>query len=116
MVGMEVLSEIAINRPGQGNAVIQLLQGDLSAIPKEQAADILVLSAYPGSYVPVPHTLIAALQDKGLSVEQLAVNKEIDLRDQLGCWLSKPLTPVQQQQFNVKKILCFEPWQQSADQ
>jgi len=113
---MEVLSEIIISRPHQGNALIQLLQGDLSAIPKEHAADILIISAYPGSYVPVPRTLIAALDSKGLSVEQLAKNKAIDLRDQLGCWLSQPLTAIQQEQFNFKKILCFEPWHSTTEQ
>jgi hypothetical protein len=113
---MQVLSEIMIGRPHQDNAVIQLLQGDLSAIPGEHATDILVVSAYPGSYVPVPRTLIAALANKGLSVEQLAKNKAIDLRDQLGCWLSQPLTMAQQEQFNFKKILCFEPWQQTTEQ
>jgi len=113
---MQVLSEIMISRPQQDNAVIQLLQGDLSAIPKEHAADILIISAYPGSYVPVPRTLIAALDSKGLSVEQLAKDKAIDLRDQLGCWLSQPLTAAQQEQFNFKKILCFEPWHSTTEQ
>jgi hypothetical protein len=113
---MQILSEIMISRPQQDNAIIQLLQGDLAAIPKEHAADILIISAYPGSYMPVPRTLIAALVNKGLSVEQLAKSKAIDLRDQLGCWLSQPLTAAQQEQFNFKKILCFEPWQQTTDQ
>lgn len=113
---MLLLNQITINRPSQQPSVIQLLQGDLSAVPKEHAADILILSAYPGSYVPVPKTLIAALNDKGLSVEALAKDKAFDLRDQLNCWLSKTLTTEQQAQFNFRKILCFEPWHQSGDQ
>ncbi|MEP6746983.1 MAG: toll/interleukin-1 receptor domain-containing protein [Bacteroidota bacterium] len=113
---MEVLDQIIIKRPQNEPAVIQLLQGDLSALPKEHAVDILIISAYPGSYVPVERTLIAALDNKGLSVEELAKHKAFDLRDQLGCWLSQSLNDQQQAQFNFKKILCFEPWQQNTDQ
>jgi hypothetical protein len=42
-------------------------------------------------------------------VEALALEKETDLRNQLHCWLSKPLSSADQQKFNFKKILCFEP-------
>ena len=112
---MQILNEIEIQHPSNGKALIQLLQGDLSAIPKEHAADILVISAYPGSYIPVPNTLIAALDKKGLIVKDLAAHKSADLRDQLGCWLSEPLNKEQQAQFNFKKILCFEPWHQPAE-
>ena len=112
---MQLLDQIVVKRGSNVQAVIQLLQGDLTAIPKDQAIDILILSAYPGSYVPVPTTLIAALNDKGISIEEMAKHKAIDLRDQLSCWLSEPLTTPQQEQFNFRKILCFEPWLNSTD-
>ncbi len=105
---MKLLSQINIHRE-QNDAAIQLLQGDLTAIPREHAADILVVSAYPNSYEPVPKTLMAALFNKGIVVGEMAKNKEIDLRKQLGCWLSKPVNIEQQEQFNFKQILCFEP-------
>ena len=105
---MKLLSEITIHRE-QNDAVIQLLQGDLTAIPPEHAADLLVVSAYPNNYEPVPKTLMAALYNKGIVVGEMAKNKEIDLRAQLGCWLSFPLQKEQQEQFNFKQILCFEP-------
>ena len=113
---MQLLNQLVINRPGRSEAVIQLLQGDLTAIPKEHATDILVISAYPGSYIPVPKTLIAGLYNKGLDVAVMAKHKEIDLRDQLGCWLSAPLDKEEQEQFNFKKILCFEPSLQNSEQ
>jgi len=113
---MQLLDQIIINRNENNTTQIQLLQGDLSAIPKEHAADILILSAYPGSYVPVPRTLIAALYNKGIDVAEMAKDKAIDLRDQLGCWLSQPLSGQQQEQFNFKRILCFEPSMQTNDQ
>ena len=112
---MQLLNQSVVNHNPQAQSVIQLLQGDLTAIPKEQAADILIVSAYPGSYVPIPKTLIAALDNKGISIEEMATHKAIDLRDQLGCWLSEPLTTQQQDQFNFRKILCFEPWLNSTE-
>ncbi len=112
---MQLLSQITIPRPGD-DAHIQLLLGDLTNIPKEHAADILVISAYPGSYIPVPKTLMAALYNKGVLVGKLAEDKEINLIDQLGCWLSKPLSPSQQEEFNIKRILCFEPGSQTNEQ
>src|SRR5215203_3443846 len=105
---MKVLSQINIER-SQGSAVIQLLQGDLSAIPKKHATDLLIMSAFPGDYLALEGSLIDALNNKGLSVEALAKDKEIDLRNQLNCWLSKPLSVADQEKFNFKKILCFEP-------
>jgi len=113
---MQLLDQITINRNANNIAQIQLLQGDLTAISKEHATDILILSAYPGSYVPVPRTLIAALYNKGIDVAEMARHKAVDLRDQLGCWLSEPLSEQQQEQFNFKRILCFEPWAQTNDQ
>jgi len=109
---MKNISQISIQRPGS-EARIQLLQGDLTAIPKEYAIDILAISAFPGSYVPIEHTLIGALYNKGIIVEDMAKNKEIDLLDQLSCWLSKPLSQEEQERFNFKRILCFEPKLQS---
>ncbi len=105
---MKLLSQIIVHRQ-QKDATIQLLQGDLTAIPAEHAADILIVSAFPGSYEPYSKTLMAALYQKGIFIGEMAKNKEIDLRSQLGCWLSKPVSDEQQKQFNFKQILCFEP-------
>ena len=105
---MQLLSEIKIHRPA-GPVFIQLLQGDLSAIPKEHATDILVISAYPGDYTPLEGSLIGALYQKGLDVKELARSKAADLSAQLHCWLSSPLSKEMQQRLNVKRVLCFEP-------
>jgi TIR domain len=105
---MQLLSQIDIQRT-QGNTAIQLLLGDLSAIPVEHAIDILVMSAFPETYIALEGSLIDALDDKGLSVEAVAKEKEVDLRSQLNCWLSKPISAADEQKFNFKRILCFEP-------
>lgn len=109
------LAQITVPRQGD-DAEIQLLLGDLTKIPPEHAADILVISAYPRSYVPVPGTLMAALHNNGIFVNELAAEKEINLLDQLGCWLSKPLAENLQQQFRIKRILCFEPGTREYEQ
>jgi hypothetical protein len=111
---MKILSKIIISRP-EGNASIQLLHGDLTAIPPEFAVDILAVSAFQKSYEPNPDTLMGALANAGISVADLAKDKEIDLLAQLSCWLSKPLSETQQARFNFKKILCFEPVGKAED-
>ena len=105
---MEILSEIIISRP-EGDASIQLLHGDLTAIPVEMAVDVLAVSAYRGDYRTTRDTLMRALFRAGVSVADLAHDKAVDLVDRLSCWLSKPLSIEQQTRLNVKKILCFEP-------
>jgi hypothetical protein len=105
---MKLLAQIEVKYLQQHSS-IQLLQGDLSAIPAEHATDILVMSAFPGSYIALKGSLILALQQKGLVVGALAADKETDLRQQLDCWLSKPLSRQQQQQFHIKRLLCYEP-------
>lgn len=105
---MQLLSQIKIQHAAN-TAAIELLLGDLSAIPDEHRTDILVMSAFPGEYSALEGSLIRALLDKGLSVADLALDKEVDLRNQLSCWLSKPLSAADQQKFNFKQILCFEP-------
>jgi hypothetical protein len=108
------LAQIAIPR-STGDATIQLLLGDLSAMPAEQAVDILVVSAFPNDYTPLKGSLFLALKEKGLSIKELAANKQTDLVPQLGCWISQTLSKEQQDMFHFKRILCFEPRQQNAE-
>ena len=104
---MKLISSIPIQN--SRHSVIELLLGDLSAIPPEQAVDMLVVSAFPGNYMELPGSLFESLGKKGLSLEKMARQKDINLVEQLGCWISAPLTAAEQQQFNFSRILCFEP-------
>ena len=111
---MQLLDYIQV-KTSHGFADIELYQGDLSSIPKENAVDIVILSAFPNSYDPTPNTLIGSLHNKGLSVEKLAQDKEIDLRKNLWCWFSKELSDEQKAKFNFQRILCFEPEKRKDD-
>lgn len=108
----ERLDSLTIQQ-GSTPRTITIYRGDLSAIPPEEAVDILVVSARPDGYHPSRNSLIGALHRRGVSVEALAADKAEDFRPTLACWLSKPIeggSPAPQ----FKRILCFEPKQKGA--
>ncbi|WP_372365703.1 toll/interleukin-1 receptor domain-containing protein [Candidatus Uabimicrobium sp. HlEnr_7] len=106
---MELIDQITVYHNDEPR-FIQLYQGDLTKISKEDAVDILVVSAFPGSYAPVTGTLIGALDEKGVWVGALAADKEADLRDSFSCWLSKKITSTRKNaEINFERIMCFEP-------
>jgi hypothetical protein len=98
---IEVQSGSAVHR-------IELLVGDLAAIPDEHRVDVLVVSAFPRDYSPTPTSLIGALHTKGLDVGQLARQPEADLRANFSCWISRQITP-SVPGLAFQRILCFEP-------
>lgn len=91
-----------------GPRFLRLYQGDLSAIPAEEAVDLLIVSAFPNDYVPTRTSLIGALYRRGLSVASLAEDKAVDLREATGCWVSKELTKPHPS-IGFRRLLCFEP-------
>jgi hypothetical protein len=103
---MKLLDSIEVR--GEQNKVIELHQGDLTDLTAAEAFDLLVVSAYPDDYTPTSTSLIGALDRKGLSVQSLAGDKEIDLRANFSSWLSKEFTP-RDPGLRFRRILCFEP-------
>ncbi len=103
---MKLLDSIEVR--GEQHKLIELFQGDLTALSASEAFDLLVVSAFPNNYTPTRHSLIGALYRKGLSVKSLAEEKEIDLRANFSCWLSREFTP-QDSGLRFRRILCFEP-------
>ena len=102
---MKLLDSISVEHQGMTRQVL-LYRGDLAAIPAEEAVDVLVVSAFPHDYTPTSTSLIGALAARGVSVEELAEDKEVDLRQFSACWLSRP---VGQPDAGFHRILCFEP-------
>ncbi|MBL8394837.1 MAG: toll/interleukin-1 receptor domain-containing protein [Candidatus Accumulibacter sp.] len=101
---------LVVRRRGDGQtASIELLAGDLAALPAEHAVDALVVSAFPDSYTPNPGTLFESLYDRGLDMRQVARHKQEDERAHLGCWLSRPLPQELARRLNFRQIICFEP-------
>jgi hypothetical protein len=108
---MQIIDQLWIPRlrGGRPPATIQLLAGDLAAIPPEHAVDALVVSAFPNSYIPNYGTLFASLFERGLDMRHVAADKQEDERGRLGCWLSPQLPEPVIQKFHFTRVLCFEP-------
>jgi len=70
---------------------VGLFQGDLTAMTSAEAVSVLVISALPGDYTPTPGSMIGALAQKGVSVEQLAKSPAVDMRSEYKCWLSQQI-------------------------
>ena len=87
---------------------IQLCLGDLSKLEASDEVDLLVVSAFPGAYDPIPGSLIGALHGAGLSISELANDMAVDLRSSFSCWVSKPLQ-CQPDGPHIKRVLCYEP-------
>lgn len=93
---------------GSEARTIELHRGDLTNMTPREAVDILLVSSFPNNYLPITGTPIGALYRRGLSVEELAANKALDLRHLCSCWLSQELgSPPPGIQ--IKRILCYEP-------
>ncbi len=71
----------------------------------QETIDILVVSAFQNDYLPVPDTLIGGLYTKGVSVEWLAKEPDIDMRAMQHVWLSKAL---EKETVPYKRIACIE--------
>jgi hypothetical protein len=86
---------------------IEIYQGDLTDMPPEEHVDVLVVSAFGASYGPAPGTLIDALFQKKIYLDQLADKKAVDLRENFSCWMSQPIL-VRPPGIQFDRILCFE--------
>lgn len=106
---MELLEKLIFDS-GDVERSIELRVGDLTAIPPDSAGDLLIVSAFSDDYTPTPRSLIGALHRSGVSVADLAAQKEVDLRATCSCWMSRPISAGR----GFKRILCFEPHSRGA--
>ena len=102
---MKFLNSIEI--PGKQQKRIELYHGDPTALEAAEAVDLLVISTFPDKYAPADNALIGALSRKGLSIDALAMNKDVDLRENFFCWLSHELAP-RDSGLRFRRILCLE--------
>ena len=100
---MELLSSLTLQH-GKDNRRIEILHGDLARLPPSHAVDVLIVSAFPNEYLETPRSLIGALARNGISVRDLALHKQIDMRQQFSCWLSQRV----EAHFNFSHLLCIE--------
>ncbi|MCS6835511.1 MAG: toll/interleukin-1 receptor domain-containing protein [Anaerolineae bacterium] len=109
---MKLLQHILIPARDDDDSVrerrIELYHGNLTTMPPEMAVDVLVVSAFPNNYdTRNPRSLVSALAQMGVSVAQLAQDKEADLRGTYHCWLSRSINPSLSAPF--RRLLVFEP-------
>jgi hypothetical protein len=104
---VRLLDSFSIVHPS-GTRRVELFHGDLAQIPRDEAVDVLVVSAFPDDYRPTAGSLIGELDRQGLSLAALAGRKAVDLRQAFSCWLSEDLGTAAER-FGFRRILCFEP-------
>ena len=85
---MENMTSARIETPF-GAKSLSVAVGDVSSW--QGALDVMTVSAFCGSYRPVPNTMMAALQAQNISVSALADSPALDLRKLSHVWLSEPI-------------------------
>ncbi len=98
---MQRINVVGVNTR-YGYRTCALYIGDVTQLGRH--VDVLGISAFAGSYEPIPGTVIRALEKNlGVNVEQLSRAPEFDLRTALGVWVSEPIAD---QEFS--RIVCAE--------
>lgn len=99
---MEKLYSVHVS-VGDYDKEIAVYCGDVTVF--EDKIDILTTSAFVGSYEPAPRTVFRALYDRGISMENLAISPEFDLREPCNVWLSHE---IQETSLEIGRIGCIE--------
>lgn len=71
----------------------------------DESLDIMTISAFYNGYQPTPNTLVHALNEHGICVEDLAAAPAMDLRKTNHIWLSEP---VSNSDLPISRIGCIE--------
>lgn len=102
---LKVIDTIQV-KSSKSQGVIRFCVGDLTQISPKERVDVLTLWSVRDNYLPLPGSLINQLDQVGISVEALAMDKEVDLRQAFSCWLSRE---IKNPNISFKRILCYEP-------
>ena len=87
---------------------VELHQGDLSDLARNEWFDAIVVSAFAGDFTPTETSLIGALDRKGVSVRALAAAKDLDYLQPFATWLSNPVRATDPR-IGFGRVVCFEP-------
>src|SRR5262245_37599286 len=73
--------------PGDGlQRRISFWQGNPANIGPDDQVDLIIVSAFRNNYTPTRWSIIGALDRRGISVAELALDKEVDLWETAGFW------------------------------
>lgn len=102
---LEVIDTIEV-KSATSQGLIRFCVGDLTNAGLKDSVDVLILWSRRDDYSPISGSLIKTLDEKGLSIGALAMDKEVDLRQAFSCWLSRE---IKNPGISFKRILCYEP-------
>jgi hypothetical protein len=88
--------------------LIRFCVGDPTNTGLEENVDVLIVWSPRDDYSPISGSMINTLNQKGISLKALAMDKEVDLRQAFSCWLSREITK-SDPEISFKRILCYEP-------
>lgn len=89
-----------------GFKAVELHNADLTEM--DLNVDLLIVSAFKGSYIPTRGSLIGSLlENRGISVLDLSFNPSIDLRQSMSVWMSKTLENQPYQRLACVEMLDF---------
>jgi hypothetical protein len=89
-------------RSDRGYRHFKLYCGDITSV--DFPVDLLCVSAFKGSYIPTPRSVIGALKrNRDIDVQALALNPELDLRSGDSSFITAPTRDPQ-----IGRVLCLE--------
>jgi hypothetical protein len=104
---LQVLDTIEV-KSAKSQGLIRFCVGDLTNLTSDDTVDVLIIWSVRDNYSLIPGTFVNALYQKGISIEALAMDKEVDLRQAFSCWLSREIKETLPG-ITFSRILCFEP-------
>lgn len=99
---MNALNQKRIGTP-YGEKSVAVYQQDIRDL--DEPLEVMTISAFYRNYVPSRNTLLGALNEKGISVAELAEDPKIDLRSVCNIWLSRKLSGAG---LPINRIGCME--------
>ncbi|XP_072167951.1 uncharacterized protein [Diadema setosum] len=102
--GLLVKDTLCVRTPG-GDCRIELCLGDITKLLNSDKVDVILVSAFGGSYSKGIGVMGALYKNLGIDVDELKKShQEEDLRALYSCWWTKPLPD----HLPYHRLLCFE--------